>query len=75
MVREFAFSSTGSVSLRGFAAVGFAAIAALCSRIKLANRPAASAEPRSAAVSYHFRAASMSGVMETAPSCLMTDGS
>jgi hypothetical protein len=27
MVREFAFSSTGSVSLRGFAAVGFAAIA------------------------------------------------
>src|SRR4030095_13147858 len=28
MVREFAFSSTDSVSLRGFAAVGFAAIAA-----------------------------------------------
>src|SRR5262245_47584809 len=27
MVREFAFSSTGSVSLRGFAAVGFAATA------------------------------------------------
>jgi hypothetical protein len=26
MVREFAFSSTGSVSLRGFGAVGFAAI-------------------------------------------------
>ena len=32
-VREFAFSSTGSVSLRGFAAVGFAAIAAFRSRI------------------------------------------
>jgi hypothetical protein len=28
MVREFAFSSTGLVSLCGFAAVGFAAIAA-----------------------------------------------
>jgi hypothetical protein len=28
MVREFAFSSTGSVSFRGLAAVGFAAIAA-----------------------------------------------
>jgi hypothetical protein len=27
MVGEFAFSSTGSISLRGFAAVGFAAIA------------------------------------------------
>jgi hypothetical protein len=44
-------------------------------RIKLAYRPAASAEPRSAAISYHFRARSRSAVMETAPSCLMTDGS